>query len=74
MNNKPMRIKAFWGVYGCRVHRAGKNLDCGHDTWNETAYRLLSQLEHEGYTGAVEFYGTHAEDLRAEFEKYKAIK
>jgi hypothetical protein len=78
MKTKPMRIKAFWSMYGPRVHRSGRNLDCGSDdrgdSWNGAAYWLLRLLEREGYTGPIEFYGPSAEFLKKEFESYQAIK
>lgn len=76
MKNKPMRIKASWGIYGTNVHRGGKNLQCGGDSgsWSTAAYHLLNLIEQEGYTGEIEFYGPCADQLKKEYEEYAKIK
>jgi|APGre2960657404_1045060.scaffolds.fasta_scaffold335537_1 hypothetical protein len=75
MKTKPMRIKAFWSLYGVRIHRAGRNLDLGggDGAYHVAAFNLLNLLEKERYTGEVEFYGNCSKEVEKEFNEYKSI-
>jgi hypothetical protein len=50
-----MKIKAFWSLYGVRIHRAGRNLDLGGSdgSYHVAALNLLNLLERERYTGEI---------------------
>jgi len=71
---KPMKIKAFWSVYGIRIHRAGKNLDMNGNSSYSCAIGIFNLIKREGYTGEVEFSGNCADEVKTDFDDIKKIE
>ena len=73
---KPIRIKAFWSIYGPKLQMSGRRLDIVSDTdsFSQVAYDVTVWAERSGIDPKdIEFYGPCAKMLEIEFERYNTI-
>lgn len=72
---KPIRIKAFWSIYGPKFQMGGKRIDCVSDTslWSVAVSDLDSWIDRNHPGASVEFYGTSAEFAKKEWDELQTF-